>query len=78
MTLEAGKFLNPMNIFVERYAPNWIKKLPDAPLAIYDGILPEPNVGVQLRGAIPIGPSRLKYAGYVSNATSLIADDYLN
>jgi hypothetical protein len=75
MILDAGKFLNPMNIFVERYEPNWINKLPDTPLAIYDGILPESNVGVQLRGAVPIGPSRLKYAGYVSNAPSLIADD---
>jgi len=75
MTLDAGKFLNPMNIFVERYEPNWINKLPDTPLAIYDGILPESNVGVQLRGAVPIGPSRLKYAGYASNAPRLIADD---
>jgi hypothetical protein len=75
MTVDAGKFLNPMNIFVERYEPSWINKLPDTPLAIYDGILPESNVGVQVRGGIPIGPSRVKYAAYVSNAPSLIADD---
>jgi hypothetical protein len=71
MTLVAGKFLNPMNIFVERYEPNWINKLPDTPLAIYDGILPESNVGVQIRGALPVGVARLKYAAYASNAPIL-------
>lgn len=71
MTIVAGKFLNPMNIFVERYEPKWINKLPDAPLAIYDGILPESNVGIQVRGAVPFGVSRLKYAAYASNAPVL-------
>jgi len=76
LTLVAGKFLNPMNVFVERYEPKWINKLPDTPLAIYDGILPESNVGFQLRGVLPIaGAAKVNFAAYVSNAPSLITDD---
>lgn len=76
LTLVAGKFLNPMNVFVERFEPKWINKLPDTPLAIYDGILPESNVGFQLRGVLPIaGSTKVNFAGYVSNAPSLITDD---
>ena len=75
MTLGAGKFLAPMSAFIERYEPKWINKLPDTPLAIYDGILPEGNLGFQLRGVIPAGPTRVNYAAYVSNAPRLITDD---
>ncbi|MHA3771353.1 hypothetical protein ACXR0O_07415 [Verrucomicrobiota bacterium sgz303538] len=75
-TLVLGKFLSPMNIFVERYEPKWINKLPDTPLAIYDGILPETNVGIQLRGTIPVwGSSRINLAAFASNAPRLITDD---
>jgi hypothetical protein len=75
VTVVAGKFLNPMNNFVERYEPKWINKLPDTPFGIYDGFLPESNVGAQLRGVIPIGSTKINLAGYVSNAPRLITDD---
>lgn len=75
VTLVAGKFLNPMNNFVERYEPKWINKLPDTPLGIYDGFLPESNVGFQLRGVVPAGWSKINLAAYVSNAPRLITDD---
>jgi hypothetical protein len=75
MTLGAGKFLSPMSAFIERYESKWINKLPDTPLAIYDGILPEGNVGFQLRGVIPAGSTRFNYSVYVSNAPRLITDD---
>jgi hypothetical protein len=75
MTISAGKFLSPMSAFIERHEAKWINKLPDAPLAIYDGILPEGNVGFQLRGVLPAGPTRFNYAAYVSNAPRLITDD---
>ena len=55
MTLGAGKFLNSMDYFVERQHMAWVNKLPDKPLAVYDGLAPESLVGVQLRGGIPIG-----------------------
>jgi hypothetical protein len=75
LTLVGGKFLNPMNVYVERFAPTWIRKLPDNPLGLYDGFLPESNVGFQLRGVFPVGPSRVNFAAYVSNAPRLITDD---
>src|SRR5437773_10356686 len=57
MTIGVGRFLNPTNFFVERQHMNWVNKLPDKPLAVYDGLLPESEMGGQLRGVIPIGPT---------------------
>jgi hypothetical protein len=72
MTIGVGRFLNPMNFFVERQHMNWVNKLPDKPLAVYDGLFPESELGAQLRGVIPIGPTKLEYAGFVANALGLI------
>src|SRR6266571_2834220 len=72
MTIAVGRFLNPMNFFVERQHMNWVNKLPDKPLAVYDGLFPESDLGAQLRGVIPIGPTKLEYVGFVANAPDLI------
>lgn len=72
MTIGVGRFLNPMNYFVERQHMGWVNKFPDKPLAVYDGLLPESELGIQLRGVIPIGPTKLEYAGYLANAPGLI------
>jgi hypothetical protein len=72
MTIGVGRFLNPMDFFVERQHMNWVNKLPDKPLAVYDGLLPESILGAQLRGVVPIGPTKLEYAGFVANAPGLI------
>ncbi len=74
MTVGAGKFLNPMNYFVERQHMGWVNKLPDKPLAVYDGLLAESEVGFQIRGGIPAGPTKLGYAFYVANAPELRFD----
>src|SRR5204863_8600882 len=78
MTIGVGRFLNPMDFFVERHHMNWVNKLPDKPLAVYDGLLPESELGAQLRGVIPIGPTKLEYVGFVANAPGLIteSDDF--
>jgi hypothetical protein len=78
MTIGLGRFLNPMNFFVERQHMNWVNKLPDKPLAVYDGLFPESELGAQLRGVIPIGPTKLEYAAFVANAPGLITapDDF--
>ena len=78
MTIGVGRFLNPMNYFVERQHMNWVNKFPDKPLAVYDGLLPESELGAQLRGVIPIGPTKLEYAAFVANAPDLITtpDDF--
>ncbi len=74
MTIGVGRFLNPMNFFVERQHMNWVNKLPDKPLAVYDGLFPESELGGQLRGVIPIGPTKLEYAAFVANAPGLITE----
>ena len=74
VTFGAGKFLNPMDYFVERQHMAWVNKFPDKPLAVYDGLLPETEVGAQIRGGVPVGPTKLGYAFYVANANALNAD----
>jgi hypothetical protein len=73
--LGAGEFLSPSNIFIERFHAQWINKLPDRPLAVFDGILPESSLGAEVRGGFPIGPTRANYAFYVSNGPRLITND---
>ena len=72
ITIGVGRFLNPMDYFVERQHMGWVNKFPDKPLAVYDGLLPESDLGVQLRGVIPIGPTKLEYAAFVANAPDVI------
>jgi hypothetical protein len=72
LTIGAGKFLNPMNSFVERYHMPWVNRLPDKPLAVYDGLLPESYVGFQLRGGLPVAATKLNYAFFVANAPTLV------
>lgn len=74
VTFDAGKFLNPMNSFVERFHMGWVNRLPDKPLAVYDGLLPETYVGAQLRGGLPLGEMRLNYSGFVANAPKFSED----
>lgn len=74
ITLGAGEFLAPSNVFVERFEPLWINKLPDKPLAVYDGILPEKLVGAEIRGSFPLGALQPNYAFYVANGPKLITD----
>ena len=75
ITLGVGEFFSPSNVFVERFEPQWINKLPDRPLAVYHGILPNISVGAEVRGGFPIGPTRANYAFYISNGPSLNAFD---
>lgn len=74
LTFGIGKFLNPMNFFVERQHPNWINKLPDKPIAVYDGLLAESVLGVQARGGVAIGTARLGYSIFGANAPRLVTD----
>lgn len=53
-TLILGKFRSPMNVYAERYDYSYINPLPDAPLGLTGDVLPESNVGLQLRGEFPL------------------------
>ena len=71
IALGVGEFFSPSNVFVERFEPQWINKLPDRPIGVYHDILPNISVGAQVRGGFPIGPTRADYAFYVSNGPVL-------
>jgi hypothetical protein len=71
----AGEFFSPSNVFVERFEPQWINKLPDRPIGVYHDVLPNISVGAQIRGGFPIGPTRADYAFYVSNGPLLLTSD---
>src|ERR1041384_2089086 len=71
LTISAGAFLDPMDYFIERQHMAWVNKLPDKPLAVYDGLLPETEVGAQLRGSVPIGPTKLEFAAFAAMAPKL-------
>ena len=75
VTLGVGKFLSPMNFLEDRL--HQVTKLPDKPLAI-QALLPESNVGLQARGGIPIGATKLGYAFYVANAPTVETEDPTN
>jgi hypothetical protein len=71
IALGVGEFFSPSNAFVERFEPQWINKLPDRPIGVYHGILPNISVGAQVRGGFPLGSTRANYAFYVSNGPVL-------
>lgn len=70
----AGIFLSPFGIFSERLHPEWINKLPDAPLGLgHDGqFAPETEFGFQLRGGVAISKIKTNYSIYISNGPSLM------
>ncbi len=76
LVLGAGKFLNPSNYFSERLHPAWINKFASAPLPFgHDGLMAGTQLGIQARGGVPIGRTRLTYAAYLSNGPSLNVGD---
>jgi hypothetical protein len=75
VALGVGEFFSPSNVFVERFEPQWINRLPDRPIGVYHGVLPNISVGAQVRGGFPIGPTRVDYALYVSNGPTLSTFD---
>lgn len=67
--LVAGKIVLPMGSFIETTDPAWVNKLPTFPLPRADdtAILPETDIGLQLRGGINVGDGLFNYAAYVVN-----------
>ncbi len=73
-----GRFLSPLNYFGDKIHPAWINKLPDNPFAVSGhGGLPltaMTQLGVQIKGGIPVGSSKFTYTVYVSNGPTLNTD----
>lgn len=72
LTLGAGQFLSPFGIFNERVHPAWINKLPNAPfIAGHGGLSPNSILGVQARGAVPMGDGKFNYVAFIGNGPQL-------
>jgi hypothetical protein len=71
VTFVGGDMLLPLGTYSERSA-GWLNKFPDAPLP--RAVLPGNGVGVQLRGAIPIGDrgASVTYSTFVDNGVSSV------
>lgn len=73
VTVRAGKFLTPLSTFKEKLHPAWINKLPDQPLFVIGStrLIPTSSLGIEIRGAVPAGPTKFNYALYLSNGPRL-------
>lgn len=72
MTLVGGKFLSPIGSFRQNLHPSWVNKLASAPPGFgHDGAAPISDLGLQLRGGVPVGNTFANYAFYVSNGPEL-------
>jgi len=74
-TVVVGLSLQPLGIFSERLHPGWINRMMDAPYPYqgghHSGPLPMAGLGIQARGAIPLGPvSSLNYVFFLTNGPS--------
>ena len=70
VTIVAGDMVLPLGTYSER-AAGWLNKIPDDPMA--RDFLPGSGVGVQLRGAVPVGQSgQITYSVYGVNGPSSI------
>lgn len=68
MVLKVGKILIPFGTFGEKFHPSWVNKFSSAPLGVgHDGMLPMADIGVEIRGGIQIGKSKLNYSIYSVN-----------
>jgi hypothetical protein len=68
MTVVAGKFILPFGDYLERQHQKWVMKLVDRPLMYRNpdqgGVMQDNGVGVQVRGAVPLGYGEGAYADY--------------
>ncbi len=70
VTISAGRFLTPFNIFNERLYPNWIRNTQTDPLILPIGT--GSDNGLMLRGGIAVDPNlTLNYAAYFSALSNI-------
>lgn len=72
-TLVMGKYLSPLGQFKQNLHPTWINKLPSAPIGFgHGGIVPMSDIGIQLRGGLPMNQMRIEYALSVDNGPQYV------
>lgn len=77
LTVRAGKFISPFGIFQDRLHPSWINKLPTVPIGTGEdelGVGPTSEIGIDFRGGIPLGSSKMNYSVFLANGAQLITD----
>lgn len=77
ITLRTGKFISPFGIFQDRLHPSWINKLPTVPVGTGEdelGVGPTSEIGIDLRGGIPLGSAKMNYSVFFANGAQLITD----
>lgn len=75
ITVRAGKFISPFGIFQDRLHPSWINKLPTVPVGTGEdelGVGPTSEIGIDVRGGVPLGTAKMNYSVYVANGAQLI------
>lgn len=74
LTVKVGQILIPFGVFGEKLHPAWINKFTDAPLGLGhdNGMLPMSDMGVEIRGGLQLGPSKLSYALYAVNGPRIM------
>ena len=76
LVVGGGLFVAPFGAYHRDFDPSWINKLPDDPLVFSDnGLGPSSILGAFVSGAIPLGPTKVNYALYLSNGPSLVTSD---
>src|SRR5579871_201712 len=72
LTITAGRFLTPFNIYNERITPIWISKLQDAPYVAAIGTGEGYSDGIMLRGAlVATGRYAINYETYFSTRSTV-------
>jgi len=71
-TVVTGLSLLPLGIYTERLHPGWINRMMDAPYPYqgghHGGPIPMSGLGVQARGAVPLGNvASINYAAFLTN-----------
>lgn len=68
----AGRFLSPLGQFRQNLHPSWINKLPSVPVGFgHDQAAPSADVGLGVRGGVPVAGMLGNYAVYVGNGPAL-------
>ena len=77
LTVRTGKFTSPFGIFQDRLHPGWINKLPTVPVGTGEddlGVGPTSEIGVDFRGGVPLGSSKMNYSVFLANGAQLVTD----
>ncbi|HLG36178.1 MAG TPA: hypothetical protein VI757_14970 [Bacteroidia bacterium] len=72
LVVRVGKFLIPFGTCVEKFHPSWINKFVTMPLGVgHDGIAPISDIGVEIRGGLQLGKSKMNYSLYAVNGPGI-------